>query len=46
MVKTDTIIIIQAYVNPVGSYLIYHYDLDLAIEEALKCVKQRYNGRN
>lgn len=39
MIETDTIIDLQFYPDtPIGSYSIYHYDLDLALEEALACL--------
>lgn len=41
MQKTDTIINIQCYPDTtLGSYSIYHYDLDNAIELMLKALKQ------
>ena len=41
MVKRDTIVKIQAYPRtPIGSYTIYHYDIDKAIEIAIEAVKQ------
>ena len=41
MIKRDTIIELQFYPNtPVGFYKIYHYDLDMAIKEALEILKQ------
>ena len=40
MIETNTIIEIQAYPNtPIGSYTIYHYDIDEAINEMLTCIK-------
>jgi len=40
MIKTDTIIEIQFYPDsPIGSYQIFHYDLDLAMDEALEIIK-------
>lgn len=37
MIDTDTIIDIQFYPNtPVGFYRVFHYDLELAINECLK----------
>jgi len=37
MKELDTIIEIQCYPNtPIGSFTVYHYDLELAIDEALK----------
>jgi hypothetical protein len=38
MIETDTIIELQFYPDtPIGSYKIYHYDLQLALEEAMSC---------
>jgi hypothetical protein len=43
MVDTDTIIRIQVYPHtPVGSYTVYHYDLDSALAEALDCLGLTY----
>ena len=40
MIKTDTIISIQFYPdNPIGSYDIYHWDMDKALDEALQCLE-------
>ena len=37
MIKFDTIIDLQFYPDtPIGSYQIYHYDIELAIEEAVR----------
>jgi len=37
MIKKNVIIDLQFYPNtPIGSYSIYHYDLDMALDEALK----------
>ena len=39
MIKTDTIIKLQFYPDtPIGFYVIYHYDLNIALDEALKCL--------
>lgn len=36
MIKRNTVVELHFYPNnPVGSYMIYHYDLGLAVEEAL-----------
>jgi hypothetical protein len=36
MIETDTIVDLRFYpVTPIGSYRIFHYDLDLAVDEAL-----------
>lgn len=38
MIETDTVIELQFYPDtPIGSYTIYHYDLDMAIKEAMTC---------
>ena len=38
MVENDYIIELQFYPDtPIGSYTVYHYDIDLALEEALTC---------
>jgi hypothetical protein len=45
MIKTDTIIDLQFYPNtPIGSYSIYHYDLNSALDEALACLEE--NDKN
>jgi hypothetical protein len=37
MIETDTIICIQFYPHtPIGFHIIYHYDLDIALDDALK----------
>ena len=39
MKKTNTIIKIQAYPDtPIGSYRLFHYDIDKAIDIMLSCV--------
>lgn len=39
MIDTDTIIDLQFYPDtPIGSYSVYHYDIDMAIDEALECL--------
>jgi hypothetical protein len=38
MIEKDTIIDLQFYPDtPIGSYSIYHYDLDAALDQALAC---------
>ncbi len=38
MIWTDTIISLQFYPDtPIGSYSIYHYDLDACLDQALEC---------
>lgn len=40
MVKRDVIVKIQAYPHtPIGFYIVYHYDIDKAIEIILEAVK-------
>lgn len=40
MVRTDTVIEVQFYPNsPVGFYRVYHYDIEKAIEEALRLIQ-------
>ena len=40
MIKLDTIIQIQYYPEtPVGDYVVFHYDLDMALEKALKTIE-------
>lgn len=40
MIETDTIVSLQFYPDtPIGSYSIYHYDVDAAIEQAMRCFK-------
>lgn len=40
MVNTDTIVRIQVYPKTaIGFYVIYHYDIELAIQEALNALK-------
>ena len=39
MIKTNTVIELQFYPNtPIGSYEIYHYDMDKCLDEALGCL--------
>lgn len=41
MEELDTIVYIQAYPStPVGYYELYHYDIDLAIEEMIDIIKK------
>jgi hypothetical protein len=40
MLDTNTIVQIQAYPEtPVGFYSVYHYDINKAIEEAIRCLE-------
>lgn len=39
MKKTNTVVEIQAYPDtPVGSYIVFHYDIDEALDIMLSCV--------
>ncbi len=39
MIEKNTIIIVQFYPDtPIGSYSIYHHDLDKALDQALNCL--------
>jgi hypothetical protein len=41
MIKDDTVIEIQFYDRtPVSFYKVYHYDLDMALDEALECLEK------
>lgn len=41
MLKTDTLICIQFYPHSsVGFFIVYHYDLDMAIDKALSLLKE------
>lgn len=41
MIRLDRTVQIFMYVNtPVGSYVIYHHDLELALDEALKVLAE------
>lgn len=40
MIKRDTIVRVQAYPHtPIGFYVIYHYDIEKAVEMAIDAVK-------
>jgi hypothetical protein len=40
MIKRDIVVEIQAYPNtPIGSYKIYHYDIDMAMDEMLNTIR-------
>lgn len=40
MIETNTIVELQFYPDtPIGSYKVYHYDLGMALTEALECLK-------
>lgn len=39
MIETDTIVKVYAFPNtPIGSYRIFHYDIDIAMDLILECV--------
>ena len=39
MIETDTIVVLQFYPDtPIGSYSIWHHDLDAALDAALSCL--------
>lgn len=41
MIKRDIVFRLQVYPNtPIGFFVIYHYDIDLAIIEAIEIIKQ------
>lgn len=45
MEKTDTIIELQFYPDtPIGSYSLYHYDLEKILDEALEILKGEDNA--
>ena len=47
MIETNTIIDLQFYPHtPVGSYQIYHYDLDKALDEALEILAKEGKWEN
>lgn len=40
MIENDTIVVLQFYPDtPIGSYEVWHYDLDAALEIALRCLR-------
>ncbi len=40
MVKRDTVVKVQAYPDtPIGFFMVYHYDIDMAVDIALDAVK-------
>ena len=45
MIETNTIVCLQFYPDtPIGSYQIWHYDIDAALDEALACLAPNYNS--
>jgi len=44
MIDTDTMIRLQFYpLTPIGFYVIYHYDVEQAIEQALTILKEKHD---
>lgn len=44
MIERDTIVHIQAYPHsPIASYSVYHYDLDVALDEILELVRSEFD---
>jgi len=42
MIETDTVISIQFYPDtPIGSYDVWHFNLDEALKQCLECISQR-----
>lgn len=42
MIERDTVIDLQVYPDtPIGSYSVYHYDLDKAMDEILKAIQPK-----
>ena len=47
MIETDTIVVLQFYPDtPIGSYSIWHHDLDAALDAALSCLTSGMEGSN
>lgn len=45
MIETNTIVRLQFYPDtPIGSYNIWHYDLDAALDAALSCLTPNAKG--
>lgn len=41
MIETNTVIELSFYPDtPIGSYTLFHYDLDMILEEAVNCIKE------
>ncbi len=46
MIERDTIIEVQFYPDtPIGSYCVFHWDLDKAVEECLAIIRERREGK-
>lgn len=46
MVELDSLVIISAYdKTPVGSFCVYHYNIDLAIDKMINILKQEMNNK-
>lgn len=44
MIKRDTVVWVQFYpYTPIGFYCIYHYDIEIAMDEALKVIQEQQN---
>ncbi len=42
MIELNTVIEIHLYPDtPIGSYTIYHHDIDAALSDALECLKEK-----
>jgi hypothetical protein len=47
MIEKNQIIELQFYPDtPIGSYTLYHYDIDLILDEALQILNNKSDGRN
>lgn len=47
MIKRYAVVRIQAYpTTPIGFFVVYHYDIDMAIDEALNYIKKFYYGNS
>lgn len=41
MIELDTLVVVQFYPHtPVGFYVVVHYDIDLALDQALACLDE------
>lgn len=44
MIETNTVVVIQFYPDtPIGSYDVWHFDLDEALKQSLECIKEPDN---
>lgn len=47
MIETNTIIELQFYPDtPVGFYVVWHHDIDAALEEAMSCLEETGTPHN